>query len=62
MIISSYGQSANDKASAARFNDCKGVDSSESKVQSIPNRKIAWRMNHPRFLTQGSYPKNKYFG
>ena len=37
VIISSYGQSASDKAEAARFNDWKGVDSSESKEQSIPD-------------------------
>ena len=37
VITSSYGRSANDKAAAARFNDWKGVDSSESKEQSIPD-------------------------
>lgn len=41
VITSLQGQSASDKATAARFNDWKGVDPPGSKVQSIPGRDAA---------------------
>ena len=48
VTISLQGQSASDKATAARFNDWKGVDSPESKVQSIPGRDAAWLRGFPK--------------
>ena len=62
VIIWSYGRSANDKAAAARFNDWKGVDSRESKEQSIPDREVVWRMSQPRLKSESSKPRRKCFG
>jgi hypothetical protein len=48
VTTSRQGRPASDKATAARFNDWKGVDSPESKAQSIPGRNAAWLRSRPR--------------